>query len=382
LGVAQLECFVKEFPAALLASASARVDRVSKEFNIGLTVVCLLTVLLVVGLQKQDTRPDPFSPRYNLLFTHVSGLRPGDPVTVAGVQAGFIEKIDFASEEERRQFERDGLQPQVKVTVTFNRKVRLTEGARYQQRSNLKGYRWIEVMLTGEGQPLASQSTISGEQPASNEDQLTKTLKTFKKLNVQTAEMRDLVEDEEFRRNVKDMASNMRFYSREFARTSESANESLQSIDRALSEQEAKLHGQISRIDAQVGRVRERLVSMTPQVRESLDSYRSRIHRSSGELATLLKKVVRYSEQAEQVVDEISKRYHDTVVPEKIIATVREYSRKLEDMALLAEDMHTLSSDPQVQADLRKMVSDLRARSEKLKSDVERWEKLLDEFGL
>ncbi len=354
----------------------------SKEFNIGLTVVCLLTVLLVVGLQKQDTRPDPFSPRYNLLFTHVSGLRPGDPVTVAGVQAGFIEKIDFASEEERRQFERDGLQPQVKVTVTFNRKVRLTEGARYQQRSNLKGYRWIEVMLTGEGQPLASQSTISGEQPASNEDQLTKTLKTFKKLNVQTAEMRDLVEDEEFRRNVKDMASNMRFYSREFARTSESANESLQSIDRALSEQEAKLHGQISRIDAQVGRVRERLVSMTPQVRESLDSYRSRIHRSSGELATLLKKVVRYSEQAEQVVDEISKRYHDTVVPEKIIATVREYSRKLEDMALLAEDMHTLSSDPQVQADLRKMVSDLRARSEKLKSDVERWEKLLDEFGL
>ncbi len=354
----------------------------SKEFNIGLTVVCLLTVLLVVGLQKQDTRPDPFSPRYNLLFTHVSGLRPGDPVTVAGVQAGFIEKIDFTSEQERRQFEKDGLHPQVKVTVTFNRKVRLTEGARYQQRSNLKGYRWIEVMLTGEGQPLASQSTISAEQPASNEDQLTKTLKTFKKLNVQTAEMRNLVEDEALRRNVKDMASNMRFYSREFARTSETTNDSLQSLDRALSEQETRLQGQISRIDAQVGRVRERLVAMTPQVRESLDTYRSRIQRSSGELAALLRKVVGYSKQAEQVVDEISKRYHDTVVPEKIIATVREYSRKLEDMSLLAEDMHTLSSDPQVQADLRKMASDLRARSEKLKSDVERWEKLLDDFGL
>ncbi len=354
----------------------------SKEFNIGLTVVCFLTVLLVVGLQKQDTRPDPFSPRYNLLFTHVSGLRPGDPVTVAGVQAGFIEAIDFTSDEERRTFEKDGLQPQVKVTVTFNRKVRLTEGARYQQRSNLKGYRWIEVMLTGEGQVLASQSTISGEQPASNEDQLTKTLKTFQKLNVQTAGMRDLVEDEEFRRNVKDMASNMRFYSREFARTSVTANQALQEVDQALSEQEAKLYNQISRVDAQVTRVRERLVSMTPQVRESLQSYQARLHKSSGELNKLLKQVVRYSEQAEQVVEDISKRYHDTIVPEKIISTVREYSRKLEDMSLLAEDMHTLSSDPQVQADLRKMVSDLRARSEKLKSEVERWEKLLDDFGL
>lgn len=353
----------------------------SKEFNIGLLVTVLLTVLTVVGLQNQTKRPDPFSPRYHLLFTSVS-LRPGDKVTVAGVPAGFVEKIDFTSDEEKKQYSTEDYEPQVKVTILLEAKIVVREGAKYQQRSNLKGYRWVEIMPPLEGPQLDSQSILSGELPSATEDQLTKTLKTFRRLSAETTELRQLAEDGEFRRKVKDTASNLRFYSREFERISQGSRRQVAEMDRALDQQELKIKQQLAQIDEMVTRTQQKLVSMTPQLNETIDNYRIRVKKGDAQLRDLLKTALKYSEEFEKLVDSVSAQYNKMVVPDEIIARVHEYARKLEDMALLAEDMHTLSSDPQVQADLKKMVTDLKDKSEKLKADVQRWETMMDDFGL
>lgn len=353
----------------------------SKEFNIGLLVVCLVTVLLVVGLQQQNKRPDPFSPRYHLLFDAVS-LRPGDRVTVAGVSAGFVENIDFASKAEKEQYRNEDFDPQVKVTVILDDKIILREGAKYQQRSNLKGYRWIEIMDPSQGTVLKSQSILAGELPSATQDQLTKTLSTFRRLSAETRELQQMAADGEFRRKVKDTASNMRFYSREFARISANSHDNLLEMDRSLSAQEEKIKQQLTRVDGMVSRVHDKLVTMTPQLTETIDSYRTRLRKSQGQLHDLLQAAVKYSDEYEKLVKTVSETYQKNVVPEEIILRVHEYARKLEDMALLAEDMHTLSSDPQVQADLKKMITDLKARSEKLKADVDQWQQMMDATGL
>ncbi len=353
----------------------------SKEFNIGLLVMVLLTVFTVVGLQNQTKRPDPFSPRYHLLFKAVS-LRPGDRVTVAGVDAGFVEKIDFTTKAEKEKYRTEDFDPQVKVTILLEAKIVVREGAKYQQRSNLKGYRWVEIMPPLEGPQLDSQTILSGELPSATEDQLTKTLSTFRRLSAETKELQQMAEDGEFRRKVKDTASNMRFYSREFARVSQNSRANLAAMDRSLAEQEAKIKQQLTRVDDMVTRMQEKLVTMTPQMTETIDGYRARLKSSQAQLRDLIAVSLKYSEEYEKLVDSISEQYKKTVVPEEIIATVHEYARKLEDMALLAEDMHTLSSDPQVQADLKKMITNLKEKSEKLKADVQRWQQMIDDVGL
>lgn len=343
-------------------------------------MVCL-TVFTIVGLQNQTRRPDPFSPRYHLLFNSVS-LRPGDRVTVAGVDAGFVEKIDFATNEEKDFYTTEDFDPQVKVTILLEAKIVVREGAKYQQRSNLKGYRWVEVMPPLSGPQLPSQTVLAGELPSATEDQLTKTLTTFRRLSAETRELQAMAADGEFRRKVKDTASNMRFYSREFARVSQGSTRSLAQMDRSLTEQEQKLKQQLARIDDMVTRAQKKLVTLTPQLTETIDSYRARMKGSEKQLRDLMKVALDYSEQYEKLVEDLAQQYNKTIVPDEIIARVHEYARKLEDMALLAEDMHTLSSDPQVQADLKKMATSLREKSEKLKADVQRWQQMMDDVGI
>ncbi|MEW6283175.1 MAG: MlaD family protein [Candidatus Eremiobacterota bacterium] len=355
----------------------------SKEFKIGLAVMVVVTVFLVFGLQRESRRPDPFSPRYVLLFGSVSGLRESDPVKVSGVPKGFVDSIEFATPEERQKYVTyEGIPPVVRVTVALQRGVRLPEGTHYRIYSNLKGYRWVEIMPAVSNTVLRPGSVLMAETKASTEDQLTRTLKTFKSLNQKTRELQDMVADAEFRRQVKDTASNMRFYSREFSRLSVDATNGLREIDRSLDEQEANLLQQMERADRRVDEIQRKLVSLAPRIRENLDDYNRRIRKSDRELQKLLGDVRKFTDDFDRVVDDVAKRYNESVVPDEIVLKVRGYARQLEDISLLAEDLHTLSSDPQVQADLKKIFTDLKERSEKLRTDVEGWQKTLDDLGI
>ncbi|MCA9790359.1 MAG: MCE family protein [Candidatus Eremiobacteraeota bacterium] len=352
----------------------------SAQAKVGLLVVTLALIMLYTA-PGQHRRAPVLGHSLKLLFTQVHGLREGDPVKLAGVPSGVITHIDFASDELRKQFSLvTGGLPLVEVSVSLNATAKVPSNSYYQAVGNLNGTRWIDITPAGGDSFIGANEPFFAERTSIQDDQLTRTLRTLRTLSDQTVELRDAIADAEFRRQVKDTVSNLRFYSRELAEASRTAPEQLAAVERQMDEQEARLHSQIDSMDAKVAEVRNRLQTMTPQVKENLAAWRERIDKSSGEIEQMLAQAVDLTERYNQAVNDAVESYTDPAKIEKFVITARKWSRQIDAIMAIATDLHSLSSDPKVQEDLKGMITKLKGRSEDLNSKVDQLERKLDKL--
>lgn len=350
----------------------------SGQAKVGLLVVTLALILLYMA-PGQHRRAPVLGHSLKLLFTQVHGLREGDPVKLAGVPSGVITHIDFASEELTNQFSLvTGGLPLVEVSVSLNATAKVPSNSYYQAISNLNGTRWIDITPAGGDTYIGAGEPFFAERTSLQDDQLTRTLRTLRTLSDQTVELRDAIADAEFRRQVKDTASNLRFYSRELAEASRTAPERLAAIEQQIDEQEARLLAQIENMDAKVAEVHNRLQTMTPQLQENLAAWRARLDNSSAEIEQMLSQAVELTDEYNRSVEEAVAGYSDPATLEKFVITARKWSRQIDAMMAIATDLHSLSSDPKVQEDIKGMLTKLKGRSEDLKKRVDQLERKID----
>lgn len=350
----------------------------NKDAKIGLAT---LLAVAAIGLfhSFRDHGIVSFSSNVGLLFTQVHGLRVGDPVTMAGAPLGRVVDIDFAS-----QSVQDSLYPLtggtilVRAVVALDTFREIPKESTYTVQTDLNGRRWIDITASPSEEVIGADEIFFAEDQVVRDDKVQRTIRTFTMLSEQTKDLRAELANPEFRLRTKDTFSNLRFYSRELVAASAQAPAQLQEFGENLDRQEAELYGQLAAFDAKTREVSARMLEMTPQITENLQGWTQRMERQSERLTSTLKmateKTREYDEMLEKVIDQ---RLNPKAV-KRLITQTKKWARKLQEYRYLAEDLHALTSDPTVRADLKAAIAEFEAKSRSLNERLLKLEHKID----
>jgi len=354
----------------------------SRDAKIGfLTLTLVVLALLYNSLQKKSAVL--FSSEVNLLFTQVHGLRAGDPVTIGGVPAGRVVKIDFAPPEIQESFAPiTGGTKLVRAEVDLSGRQRIPRESTYSVRIDLSGRRWLDITLSPSEEMIGPEDNFFAESAFGQDDQMNRTLQAFTTLATQTEELRAQLADPQFLLRTKDTASNLRFYSRELVDASGEAPAQLEALDKGLDRQERLLLAQMESFDERIDALSKRMREMTPQMTETLEGWSLRMERQGDRLSATLEMAGRKSEEYQQLLDKLIEKQLNPKNIEALVKRTRIWSRKLQEYRYMAEDLHSLTSDPTIRSDLKKAIDDFRVRSEQLDERLLKLEKRLKENPL
>lgn len=336
----------------------------SKDALIGLWAVLVLSGFLLFNTVKESGLID-FNDEIGLLFTQVHGLRAGDPVTIGGVPSGRVVNIDFAPKELQESLAPiTGGTALVRAMVSLDRHI--PKESTYSVRVDLNGRRWLDITLSPSEEMIGPEDNFFAEEALGQDDQLRQTLRTFSTLSEQTEELRQQLAAPDFLLRTKDTASNLRFYSRELVSASAEAPDKLMEFEDELDKQETAMLQQIAAFDEKTQEVSRRMIEMAPQLSENLKGWTLRMERQSERLNATLEMARVKSEEYQKLLDEAVATQLSPEATEKLINQTKIWSRKLQEYRYMAEDLHSLTSDPTIRSDLKKAIDDFRIKTEEM----------------
>lgn len=343
----------------------------------------LITLLLVAAVALYSSFRDhgivSFSNQVGLLFTQVHGLRVGDSVTMGGVPFGRVVDIDFAP-----QNVQDALYPLTGGTLLVRALVEVHSGrdipkeSTYTVQTDLNGRRWVDITASPSEVMIGADETFFAEELVVREDKLQRTIRTFTILSDQTADLRAELANPEFRLRTKDTASNLRFYSRELVAASEQAPAQLEDFSDSLDRQEAEMYRQLAAFDEKTREVSARMIEMTPQITENLRGWSQRMERQSDRLNATLVAAAQRSDEYQKLLDEMLDKRLNPEAIKRLITQTKKWARKIQEYRYIAEDLHALTSDPTVRADLKAAIAKFEEKSRALNERLLKLEHQID----
>lgn len=341
----------------------------SKEAKIGLVIG--IGCLVLLGLAPSQRKRAPvLGSRYELVFHDLEGLQEGDQVVVGGVDAGRVTNIDFAAEDTWKELNPPGIdRPVVLVTVALRPGYPLSKGTGYKVVSTLRGNRFINILPSPPGERVPEGTILSGELPPETADQMSMTLANFKNLSASTKRMRDQFANPIFRRDMKDLASNMRFYSVEFARVSKSSRAQINRMAAQMERYERAAIATVQRMDTRVLAVRAYTQSLAPLMRARIQAYNLRIANGQRQLDNMYAQSNSILGTFRAYADRMQAQA-SSLRPDRVADRIDNINRKLEHYADLATDLHQITSDPGLKQDLKAIPRRMRERSERVKAQV------------
>ncbi len=345
----------------------------SRQAKVGAVFLAFLALLLYLS-PSLSKRSEVLGNTYDLVFTQVNGLREGDGVKYSGVNAGQIVGIDFSSADQKARFGHDG---QVVVRIVTDFGLRIPQDSHATVQATMGGLRWVEITPGNSDQVLQPGSVSRLLLRPPEPDQFEAALSGLKELNVRTRDVRTSIEDPAFRRQIKDLASNSRFYSTELREVSGRAGQQIDAVRLGLDQRQQALLQQLDRVDVQIGLARRRVQGLVPRVNEQIDAWEARMQDSEGDIRGLIDSAVRETERYRDLVEAADQKFAEARWDETLGPRIARLADKSEEIATLAEDLHMISSSPETQAELREMVTRYRRQAEALRRNLERWEKAI-----
>lgn len=349
----------------------------SKDAKIGFVTLALLAGFMLVH-SFRDTGITLFNDKVGLLFTQVYGLRAGDPVTIAGAPAGRVVDIDFAPPEVQDSFYPiTGGTTLVRALVELDGGRKIPKESTYGVRVDLNGRRWLDITPSHSEEMIGPSENFFAEEAFGQDDQMQRTIRTFTTLADQTEELRAQLTDPEFLLRTKDTASNLRFYSREMMAASSEAPRHLDNLEKNLDRQELALLQRIEEFDKKTKEVSQRMVEMAPQLSENLLGWTARMERQGNKLGQTLELAAEKTDEYQKLLDEAVEKRLSPEMTKRLVRQTKQWARKLQEYRYMAEDLHSLTSDPTIQADLKKAIDDYRIKTQELNDKLNKLEKTL-----
>jgi ABC-type transporter Mla subunit MlaD len=350
----------------------------NKEAKVGL-VVAMICCLMLALAPTQKKRTQILGTEYKLSFHGVEGLKPGDPVVLGGVPAGRVVSVDFAEREDWGKLNPGQPDvPMVLATISINTGISIPKQTGYKIISTMKGKHFINMVPGVPGENYKAGATLTDELTPERDDKLGATFRNFRQLAKQTDTVRMQFSDAQFRRDIKDTASNARFYSQEFATISKNAGGQVKQISKQLEQQERALLTQAAALDARVDKAELYMKQVIPAAKNQLAGYRQMLAQAQGQMDQVYKQSDQLTAQLKTFADRLESSPLGKLDEKVLSKKAHELSIKMQDFADLSGDLHTISSDPQVQKDVKAYFTKFKKQSETLKATAEQYDSKLD----
>ncbi len=197
------------------------------ESKIGAFVLIGALILVIMIFSIKDVRSF-FRPRQELqiVFEHVSGIKNGSPVRLAGIEVGEVKNI--------RLFYNETLgRSQVAVTASLDQQVQVREDFEaYIGSLGLVGEKYIEIMPGSQRAPLlGKKDRLIGYVPPSMEEVAESGQLLMEQLRQLTGSLNQVIGDENMRNRLKGTVANSEELTAEMRKLVQTSNRILERVD-------------------------------------------------------------------------------------------------------------------------------------------------------
>ena len=347
----------------------------SKEAKVGFLGILGL-VLFFIAVPSSSTRDSKLlGNTYHLIMSEGDRINEGDPVKLAGISVGTIDKINFTTPEQRQTYGDDA---NIIVTVNADAGVRIPVDSVVDVNTAQKGNFWLDIQPGTSSENLVNGRVVRlASGVSSHGAKLQDGTKAIRSITEMTQEYRDTLSDPKLKATIQDLASNARFYTNEVKLATSDLAAQKRKIYEHLDEAQTSAMQQIDRINVQIDLGAERLKKLRPQLHEKTAVYNKRLQASQKQISGMLATAQRETQKFKQISDKAGTSVQKLAEDPQYRAKLRKAAHKLENLAQTAEDIKSITSEPSVREGLQGLVHQYREQSEAIKKKVEAWEKIL-----
>ncbi|MGV8124117.1 MAG: MlaD family protein [Candidatus Xenobiia bacterium LiM19] len=325
---------------------------ISPAAKVGMIVVLALVMLGLVMSQLSYWKHRDVGVHYYVIFKNVAGLQIGSAVRKAGVYIGKVTSIQIiGSDEPDKALHK--YRNQVKVTISVSSsKEELTKESLYVINSTFMGDKWLEINPR-DGKKMVENEVAMGTSPTTLDDLIVQGKAALAELQTAVNNVNNLVGDANVQRDLKSSVAN---FNRITANLKKASN----------------------RIDGTVEKLSDRMVAVVDQANDVLKNVNVEVAKVSSDISgftsTLNRIAVKNEGNINDMVANLQQTSHnlnasmkaikDLVTADKfsgdILKTLEKLSNASEQVEGIANDVRTITSDPEIREDIKATVREAR----------------------
>lgn len=327
-----------------------------------ITVLAIIIVGLIITSITGKGRLEGI--RYYVTFDRVEGLVVGDAVRLAGVSVGKVSDVKFQSESNKVV---------VQITVSHP-SLSIARNSRFTITTSILGDHWVEIVPPAKpSDPLAAEEKVAGVAPVTMDVLMNKGEEALTQLETAVGSVNKLVGDPELERNVKETVANLNALSSEMRTAARNASGVL-----------ANLNGRINlitgHVDHLVTDLQGQLHSIGGDFQVLAATMRRIGERNEPDVRTVVLNLKEMAQSMRVTMASVQKLATDKGLNDDILQTVSALRRSGQELEGIAADVRGLTSDPQIQSDLRDAIHDARETASEARKLVQNLNKVVGGF--
>jgi phospholipid/cholesterol/gamma-HCH transport system substrate-binding protein len=174
----------------------------STEIKVGLVVIATAAMFLFSLLWLKNFRINHHRYELTIIFPTVGGLTPGDPVHIAGVRKGKVEKVQLRAND-------------VQVIISLEGDVQLYQGSRFSiQNVGLMGEKFVAVDPGNGPQVLPLEQVLIGHYRAGMSEVMGETEALLRQIGELAATLNETIGNPEARTSIQESIENIHRFSK------------------------------------------------------------------------------------------------------------------------------------------------------------------------
>ncbi len=337
---------------------------ISPAAKVGMIVVLALVMLGLVMSQLSYWKHRDVGVHYYVIFKNVAGLQIGSAVRKAGVYIGKVTSIQIiGSDETDKELKKH--RNEVKVTISVSSsKEELTKESLYMINSTFMGDKWLEINPR-DGKKMDEEEVALGTSPTTLDDLIVQGKDALAELQKAVNNVNNLVGDANVQRDLKASVANFNKISTNLKKAS-------------------------NRIDGTVARLSDRMIALADQAGDVMKNVNSEVTKVGGDIAgfssTLKRIAVKNEGSINDMVANLQQTSHnlnssmkaikDLVTSDKfsgdILKTLDKLANASEQVEGIANDVRTITSDPEIRDNIKATVREARETVDGAKDLIKR----------
>lgn len=307
-----------------------------------ITVLAIIIIGLIITSITGKGRLEGV--RYFVTFDRVEGLKVGDAVRLAGVSVGKVSDVKFNSESNKVV---------VQITVSYP-SLSLARNSRFTITTSLLGDHWVEIVPPARpGDPLPANENVAGVPPVTMDVLMNKGEEALTQLETAVSNVNKLMGDPELERNVKETVANLNALSAEMRTAARNASGVLSNLN-------GRINLITGHVDNLVTGLQGQLHSIGGDFQALAGTMRRIGERNEPDVRTVVLNLKEMAGSMRATMASVQKLATDKGMNDDILQTVAALRRSGEELEGIAADVRGLTSDPQIQTDIKEAIHDAR----------------------